>query len=71
MHTLALNYKNERVRDKVVLFLNNFIGDDIEIVTIENLEDLMQLEEAKKANEKNIPLNKVLKEFDIESTNKQ
>jgi len=68
MHTLALNYEDEQVKDKVILFLKNFIGDDVEITTIENLEDLMVLEEAKKAAEKNIPLNDVLKEFDLEST---
>ena len=68
MHTLALNYEDEQIKDKVVLFLKNFIGDAVEVTTTENLEDLMVLEEAKKVAEKNIPLNDVLKEFDIEST---
>ncbi|MBN1340844.1 MAG: hypothetical protein JXA03_16065 [Bacteroidales bacterium] len=70
METIALNIQNKEVKEKIIRFLNDFVQSDIEITSIEDLKDLLILEEAKKDNEENIPLESVLKEYGIEDRNK-
>ena len=67
METIALNIQNKGIRDKIIRFLRDFVQSDVEITTIEDLKDLMLIEEAKRENKENIPLESVLKEYDIES----
>lgn len=67
METIALNIQNKGTRDKIIRFLRDFVQSDVEITTIEDLKDLMLIEEAKRENKENIPLESVLKEYDIES----
>ena len=67
METIALNIQNKAVKEKIVRFLKVFVQSEIEITSIEDLKDLLILEEAKKDNEDNIPLESVLKEYGIES----
>jgi len=67
MHTIALNYKSKSVKEKLLLFIRNFLDEEIEVTEIEDLKDLMAIEEVKKKNEENVPLENVLKEFNIEN----
>ncbi len=62
-----MNIQNKGTRDKIIRFLRDFVQSDVEITTIEDLKDLMLIEEAKRENKENIPLESVLKEYDIES----
>jgi hypothetical protein len=66
METITLNIQNKAIKEKIIRFLEDFVKSDIEITNIEDLKDLMLIEEAKKENEENIPLDKVLKEYGIE-----
>ncbi len=67
MHTIALNYQDESVRDKIVIFVKNFLDEKVEISDIEDLKDLLAIEEAKKENLPNISYEALLKEFCIEN----
>jgi len=68
MHSLTINYKNDSVKDKLLLFIKNFLNEDVEVTSINDIKDLLAIEEAKKSNEKEIPLEKILKEFKINKT---
>jgi hypothetical protein len=67
METIALNIQNKEVKEKLVRFLKDFGQSEIEITNIEDLKDLLILEEAKKDNEDNIPLETVLREYGIDN----
>ncbi|MEA1919850.1 MAG: hypothetical protein U9N52_08430 [Campylobacterota bacterium] len=58
---LALNIPNESVAEKLLWMLEHFKNDGIEITTIEDLEDLKTIQEARKERE-SIPLEEFLKE---------
>jgi hypothetical protein len=44
------------------------LNEDVEVTSINDIKDLLAIEEAKKSNEKEIPLEKILKEFKINKT---
>ncbi|MBN2894427.1 MAG: hypothetical protein JXK05_00850 [Campylobacterales bacterium] len=58
---LALNIVNESVAEKLLWFLEHFKSEGIEITTIEDLEDLKLLQEARKERD-SIDLEEFLKE---------
>ncbi|NWF67160.1 MAG: hypothetical protein HXX81_06800 [Campylobacterales bacterium] len=62
MNTIAINYENESTREKIVLFLKNFLSEDVEICDLQNIKDLILIEEAKKERLPNIKFEDVLKE---------
>lgn len=67
METIALNIHSKELKEKILRFLNDFVKSDIEVTNIEDLKDILLIEEAKKENNDNIPLEEVLKEYGIES----
>ncbi len=67
METIALNIHSKELKEKILRFLNDFVKSDIEVTDIEDLKDILLIEEEKKENNDNIPLEEVLKEYGIES----
>ena len=43
MQTLTINIKNKKVADEITQLLENYRKEDLEIISVENLEDLKLL----------------------------
>jgi hypothetical protein len=59
MKTITINIKNEKLLDKVTLFLEHLKSDGLEIVSKEDMEDLKLL--AATRNEESVPFDEYLK----------
>jgi hypothetical protein len=62
MHHIAINVQNDQLAEKVLRALELFKGDDIEIVSIEDLEDLKVLQTTR--DESSIPFEDYLAHAD-------
>ncbi|MBK5970356.1 MULTISPECIES: hypothetical protein [Thiorhodovibrio] len=62
MHHIAINVQNDQLAEKVLRALELFKGDDIEIVSIEDLEDLKVLQATR--DESSIPFEDYLAHAD-------
>ncbi len=60
---MTLSYEDEATKEKIMLFVNNFLKEKVEVSDIEDIKDLLLIDEAKKENLPNISFETVLKEF--------
>lgn len=65
MQTITLNIADSGVAEKLLWILERFKKDGVEISSVEDVEDLKLIYEAKKEGGVNIPLDSVLKEFGV------
>jgi len=63
---MTLSYEDEATKEKIMLFVNNFLKEKVEVSDIEDIKDLLLIDEAKKENLPNISFETVLKEFGCE-----
>ncbi len=66
MHTITLSYVEDDTREKIMVFVENFLSEKVEVSDIEDIKDLLLIEEAKKENLPNMSFESVLKEFSCE-----
>ncbi len=62
MQTITLNVADNKITEKLLWVLEHFKKDGVEISSVEDVEDLKLIYEAKKEGGANIPLEAVLKE---------
>ncbi len=65
MQTITLNIQSDSLFDKIMWLLGHFKNDGIEIVSVEDIEDLKLIAEAKQEHGQNIALKDVLKEYGV------
>lgn len=65
MQTITLNIADSKITEKLLWVLDHFKKDGVEISSVEDVEDLKLIYEAKKEGGANIPLESVLKEFGV------
>ena len=65
MQTITLNVADNKITEKLLWVLERFKKDGVEISSVEDIEDLKLIYEAKKEGGVNIPLESALKEFGV------
>ena len=67
MHTITVAIADNSIAERILWFLEHFKKDGVEVLCNEDIEDLRLIAEAKKEGAPSIPLETLLKEYDIES----
>lgn len=62
MQSITINIKDEQLADKVLWFLERFQGDELEIISKEDMDDLKLLKETR--NDETISFTDYLKNAD-------
>ncbi|MDD5212606.1 MAG: hypothetical protein PHV62_09355 [Sulfuricurvum sp.] len=66
MNTITLNVADGSMTERILWMLEHFKNDGVEISSIEDIEDLKLIAQAKQEKGQNLSLNKVFKEFGVE-----